>query len=298
VLDWTPNTNHSGLYVAKAKGYYGAAGLDVTIIEPGNDGGLPQLAAGNAQFAVSVSEDLLPARAQGARVVSVAAILAHNTSSLIVPADRGITRPAQLAGHTYGGFGGQLETALLGRLVSCDGGNPAKVKVVEIGNTDYKVGLDRRDFDAVWVFDGWDVLRLERLDGMKLVEFPFYGATDATKGCIPDWYTPIIATTEDLIAKQPDLVRRFVQATAKGYEDARTDPGGAAATLLAAAPELDRRLVEASAAYLSTRYADPGQPWGRQDPAIWAGFTAFLETAKILTAPLDSSAAFTNQFLP
>ena len=96
ILDWTPNTNHSGIYLAKAKGFYKDAGLDVTIIEPGADGGLPQLEAGNAQFAITASESLLPARAQGAKVVSVAAILQHNTSSLIVPEDRGITSPKVL----------------------------------------------------------------------------------------------------------------------------------------------------------------------------------------------------------
>ncbi|MEP6659033.1 MAG: ABC transporter substrate-binding protein [Acidimicrobiales bacterium] len=298
VLDWTPNTNHSGIYLAQAKGYYRDAGLDVSIIEPGNGGGLPQLAAGNAQFAVSVAEELLPARAQGARVVSVAAILQHNTSSLIVPASRNIARPRDLAGKTYGGFGGDLEKALVDAMVTCDGGDPGGVKYVEIGNTDYKIGLDRRDFDAVWVFDGWDVIRLEQLDGMKLVTFPFHDPGQAGRDCIPDWYTPLIATTDDLIARQPDLVARFVQATARGYELARSDPQTAVAALLAAAPELDKALVNKSAQYLATKYADTGQPWGRQDAAVWATFEQFLVAHKILSTPVDTTKVFTNQFLP
>ena len=298
VLDWTPNTNHSGIYLAQAKGYYRDAGLDVSIIEPGNDAGLPQLAAGNAQFAVSVAEELLPARAQGAKVVSVAAILKHNTSSLIVPASRNITRPRDLAGKTYGGFGGDLEKALVDAMVTCDGGDPSGVKYVEIGNTDYKIGLDRGDFDAVWVFDGWDVIRLEQLDGMKLVTFPFHDPGQAGRDCIPDWYTPLIATTDDVIARQPDLVARFVQATARGYELARSDPQTAAAVLLAAAPELDKALVDKSAQYLANKYADTGQPWGRQDATVWATFEQFLVAHKILSAPVDTTKIFTNQFLP
>ena len=83
ILDWTPNTNHSGLYLAQARGYFADAGLDVTIVEPGDTSGLQLLAAGKADFAYSVAEGLVPAREQGAEVVSVAAVIQHNTSSLI-----------------------------------------------------------------------------------------------------------------------------------------------------------------------------------------------------------------------
>ena len=298
VLDWTPNTNHSGFYLAKENGFYKDNGLDVTIIEPGADGGLAQLAAGNAQFVVSVAESLLPARAAGAKVVSVASIIQHNTSSLIVPKDRGITRPKDLEGKTYGGFGGPLEKALIDKLVTCDGGDPTKVKYVEIGNVDYKVGLERKDYDAVWVFDGWDTIRLSEIDGMPLVSMPFFTTTGATVGCIPDWYTPLLATSESMIADKPDVVRSFVIASAKGFELARTDAPAAAAALLKGAPELDKVLVDKSAAYLATRYADSGAKWGVQDAVVWSAFSKFLSDNKILESPVDTSNVFTNDFLP
>jgi ABC-type nitrate/sulfonate/bicarbonate transport system substrate-binding protein len=298
VLDWTPNTNHSGFYLAKENGFFKDNGLNVTIIEPGADGGLAQLAAGNAQFAVSVAESLLPARAAGAKVVSVASIIQHNTSSLIVPKVRGIARPKDLEGKTYGGFGGPLEKALIDKLVTCDGGDPTKVKYVEIGNVDYKVGLERKDYDAVWVFDGWDSIRLSEIDGMPLVSMPFFSTSGSTAGCIPDWYTPLLATSESMIADKPDMVRSFVAATAKGFELARTDAPAAAAALLKGAPELDKLLVEKSTAYLATRYADAGVKWGVQDPAVWSSFSKFLSDSKILDSPVDTATVFTNEFLP
>jgi ABC-type nitrate/sulfonate/bicarbonate transport system substrate-binding protein len=298
VLDWTPNTNHSGFYLAEENGFYKDNGLDVTIIEPGADGGLAQLAAGNAQFVVSVAESLLPARAAGAKIVSVASIIQHNTSSLIVPKDRGIARPKDLEGKTYGGFGGPLEKALIDKLVACDGGDPTKVKYVEIGNVDYKVGLERNDYDAVWVFDGWDTIRLSEIDGMPLVSMPFFSTVGGTAGCIPDWYTPLLATSETMIAHKPDLVRSFVVATAKGFELARTDAPAAAAALLKGAPELDKVLVGKSTVYLATRYADAGAKWGAQDPAVWSAFSKFLSDAKILESPVDTATVFTNDFLP
>ncbi len=297
VLDWTPNTNHSGFYLAKERGYYRDAGLDVSIIEPGENGGLPQLASGNAQFAVSVAESLLPAREQGAQVVSVGAILAHNTSSLVIPADRGVHSAKDLEGKTYGGYGGELEKALLDTLVTCDGGDPSKVKDVEVGNVDYSVGFARGDYDAVWVFDGWDVIRLREVMGVEVTTIPFYGSVGKA-ACLPDWYTPLLATSQQLIDDDPELVRSFMAATAKGFEQARTDPAAAAAALLAGAPELDQKLVSLSSEYLASRYGDAGKPWGVQDAATWAGFADFLKQHKLLADDVDPAKAFTNDFLP
>jgi ABC-type nitrate/sulfonate/bicarbonate transport system substrate-binding protein len=293
MLDWTPNTNHSGLYVAEANGWYADAGLNVEIIQPGEQGGLPALASGDADFAISVQEQLTPARAQGAPVVSVAAIIASNTSSLVALADEGIARPRDLAGHRYGGFGGDLETELVQRLVECDGGDPGAVEFVEVGNVDYRLGLERDQFDFVWIFDGWDGIRL-RQAGLDVASLPFadYFA------CIPDWYTPLLATSEQLIDSDPDVAAAFVQATARGYEAAIDDPGAAADALLEAAPELDERLVRESAEYLAGRYRADDRPWGVQDEQVWRDFTDFLRQAGILQGDVVVEDAYTNDFLP
>ena len=293
VLDWTPNTNHSGIYLARERGYFADEGLDVTIIEPGENGADAQLMAGNAEFAVSVAENVLPARAAGAPVVSIAAILASNTSSLLAPADRGIERPRDLENHTYGGFGGPLETALVSKLIECDGGDPSTITFAEVGNVDYRVGFDRGDYDFVWIFDGWDGIRLDQ-EGLATTTIPFAEHLD----CIPDWYTPLLATTEQVIADKPDVVRSFLAATAHGYRDAIDDPGAAADALLKAAPELDADLVEASAEWLATRYAADPATWGRQDGDVWTRFAAFLDDAGMLDSRVDAADAFTDDYLP
>lgn len=292
VLDWTPNTNHAGVYLALESGWYREAGIDLKIIEPGNTGGLQALASGNAEFAVSVQEELTPAVAAGVPVVSIAAIIEHNTSSLMSLSDAGIGRPADLTGRRYGGWGGQLEQAIVDALVACDGGDPAAVEFVSVGDADYRVGLESGRYDSVWVFDGWDKIRFEQagLD-VSTIEFADQLA------CIPDWYTPLFATSAEMIEERPDLVERFVAVTARGYRTAIADPEEAADALMLAAPELDPRLVEASAAYLAGQYsADPAR-WGYQDPAVWEEFTEFLEAAGMLDGPVDVSAAFTNDFV-
>jgi ABC-type nitrate/sulfonate/bicarbonate transport system substrate-binding protein len=225
--------------------------------------------------------------------VSIAAIIEHNTSSLLALAESGISEPGDLAGHTYGGFGGQLETELVDRLVTCGGGDPGTVDHVEVGQTDYRVGLEQGDYDVIWVFDGWDKIRLEQ-DGVEVNTIPFIEHQE----CIPDWYTPLIATSESLIADDPELVSDFLEATADGYRLAIDDPGLAADHLLAAAPELDEALVRASAEYLAGRYASEPTSWGRQDRAVWVEFDQFLVDAGLIDDPVDVDAAFTNDLLP
>ena len=294
MLDWTPNTNHAGVYLAAANGWYDEVGLEVEIIEPAAGGIAQAVAAGRAQFGVSVQESVIPAREQGIPIVSIAAIIEHNTSSLIALGDEGIARPRDLAGKTYGGFGGALETALISTLVECDGGDPEAVTFVEVGNVDYLVGMRRDHYDFVWIFDAWDGVRYTEVLGEDMAFVRFIDYTH----CIPDWYTPVIVTSEDLIADDPDLVAAFMVATARGYRAAIGDPAAAAETLLASAPELDAELVRRSAAYLAQRYTSAPERWGRQEMAIWTRFEAFLREAGLTESAIDVAAAFTNRFLP
>jgi ABC-type nitrate/sulfonate/bicarbonate transport system substrate-binding protein len=294
VLDWTPNTNHSGVYLAKHNGLYDRVDLDVSIVEPDQAGGVAQLAAGNATFAFSYAEQVLPAREQGTPVVSIATVLTTNTSSLVSPANRGINRPRDLAGKIYGTFGGPIEEPLVKELVRCDGGDPAAVKFVDVGNADYNVGFRKRAYDVVWVFDGWDVIRLRDIARTAVTTISFRDHLD----CIPDWYTPVLVTTERTLADDSGLVRAFLAATAAGYQAAAADPPAAAAALIDAVPEADRDLVSSSARFLAPFYLDAAGNWGRQDPAVWRRFDAFLRRARILTAPSSISSAFTNDELP
>lgn len=293
VLDWTPNTNHSGIYLAAERGWYADAGLAVQIIEPGETSGLQLVAAGQAEVALSVAESLVPARAQDADVVSIATVIPENTSSLIALAASGISRPADLAGKRYGTYGSALETALIQQLVACDGGDPAAVELTPLASDDFRIGLTQDQFDVGWVFEGWDTIRLREVDGLEVVTLPFADYTD----CIPNWYTPLVASSGTLVESDPELLRDFLAATARGYQEAAADPEAAADALLAAAPALDEELVRLSAEYLAPHYLDGSGAWGVQQAETWAGFVDFLVSAE-LAEPTDPDELWTNDLLP
>lgn len=291
VLEWSPNTNHAGVYVAEAAGWYDEAGLDVEIIEPGDAGSLQLLGAGRADVAFTTQEELVPARLAGADVVAVAAVVEHNTSSLLTLESDGVSRPRDLEGKRYGGFGGPLEEALVRDLVECDGGDPDAVSFAEVGEADYRVGLTADRYDAVWIFDGWDGIRLTEIDGLATRSIPFLDHTD----CIPDWYTPMLAAGRD--ALDSEALGSFMAATARGYREAMADPEAAASALLAAAPELDADLVGASAVYLSTRYSEDPERWGLIDPGRFEAFASYLLEAGLIEEPIVAEEAYTNDLL-
>ncbi len=294
MLNWTPNNHHAGIYAALQNGWYREEGIDLRIVEPASAGADQVVGSGGADFGISQAESLLPARAAGVPVVSIATLLPHNDSSFFALASTGIRRPKDFEGKTYGGYGGPLERELLNTLVACDGGDPTKVKHVEVGNIDYLPGMEQKRFDFVWVFEGWDVLRAREIEHKDVTSVKF---TEWLQ-CVPDWYTPVMIASEKTLKERPDLVRKFLKATTRGYDLAVANADQASALLLKSAPELDRGLVAASARYHSAKYAERGKPWGTQEARVWTDFAAFLRKSGLLEKDISAEAAFTNEFLP
>lgn len=290
VLDWTPNTNHTGIYVAQEKGWFADRGIDLEIVQPPEDGAEALVASGAAQLGVSYQENVTQARGQDVPVVSVAAVVAHNTSGFASPVDRGIERPADYAGHVYGGWGSPIEGAILSALVEQDGGDPDAVTNVDIG-TSSVIQSFQRDIDLGWVFEGWDVPLAEE-QGLDLNVQLVRDYDEAL-----DWYTPVLISSEDTIAEDPELVQAFVDAATEGYEFAIENPDEAAQILLDAVPDLDEQQVRASQEYLAAEYQSDSPVWGYQRPEVWEGFSGWLEENGIIEPGFDYDAAYTNQFV-
>ncbi|NLX08371.1 MAG: ABC transporter substrate-binding protein [Chloroflexi bacterium] len=295
ILDWTPNTNHLGFYVAQALGYFEDANLRVTIQEPTDLLVETVVTSGAAQFGVSYQEFFTYARADDVPVVSLAAIIQHNTSGFVTLADQDpVSTPADMAGLRYGGFGQpDLEQAMLNQLLVCDGAEPGTIEYIDVGFADPIPLMQQDRVDLVWLYWGWSGIDAEQ----RGVELDRIMLTDYLE-CVPDYYTPILITSEQMIDEQPDVVAAFVQASARGFAYAIENPAEAAGMLIEAVPELNADLVRTSADWLAPQYQADAPRWGEQSLDIWEGYTEFLVENGILAEGIDEEAAFINEFLP
>ena len=157
VLDWTPNTNHTGLYVAQKLGYYKEAGLEVEILPSPEGGASALVAAGGADFGIDAQDTLAPAFVgdDALPVTAVAALIQHNTSGIISLADDGIQSPGNLEGKTYATWENPVEQAIIKSLVEADGGDYSKINLIPSTVSDVITALNT-NIDAVWIFYAWD----------------------------------------------------------------------------------------------------------------------------------------------
>ena len=291
VLDWSPNTNHTGLYVARDKGFFAEQGLDVEIIQPGEAGADQMVASGDVEFGVSYQEAVTLARTNGVPIVSIAAVIQHNTSGFASPADKNIKTPKDFEGKKYGGWGSPVEEAVIDSIMQEDGGDVSRVEFVNVGDTDFFTAV-KRDVDFFWIFYGWTGIEAE----LRGEELNMIYLTDYSEKL--DYYTPVLATSEKLIGEKPDLVKAFVAGAAAGYKFAIESPEEAADVLIAAEPDLNAELVKASQKWLSPKYQDDAPRWGEQKLEVWKNYAEWMAEHGVMEGEFDPEAAFTNEFLP
>ncbi len=293
VLDWVPNTNHTGLYAALDNGYYEDEGLDVNIIQPPEGGGPEAVEAGQAEFAVSYQEQITFARTaeNPLRIKAIAAIIQHNTSGFASPAGKNIKSPKDFEDKVYGGWGSPMEEAMLKGLMDKQGVDFSKLKMVDIGAADFFAATER-DVDFTWIFYGWDGVAAEQKD------FPINFIKLQDFDSQLDFYTPVLAAGEEFLENNPNIAVKFLKATAKGYKYAIDNPEKAADILLAHAPEIDRDIAVASQKYLADEYMKDTGRWGEMKEEMWKDFAGWMFENGLLERELDAKEAFTNEYLP
>ena len=293
MLDWVPNTNHTGIFAAAANGYFEEAGLAVEIIQPGEVYPEAAVASGSADFGISFQEYVTLARANDVPIVSIAAVLQHNTSGFATAAALNVTGPADFEGLRYGSFGTPFEVPTLEVLMKCAGADADRLEIRETGWADPLALISEDQIDMAWIFYGWQGLQAAQKGvDLNLVMLKDYF------DCVPDYYTPVVIVNEDTIANSPLVVKAFMAALSRGYDFAVENPDAAAAILLTAAPELDAELVSASQDWLTPYYRADAPRWGEQKLSVWQDYADWMAEHGIITAPIAAADAFTNRFLP
>ena len=318
-LDWTPNGNPLGFYVAKAKGLYERAGLDVRLISPHDaayagsyvdpeDGDAGQgdpkrseatpapyvtpcskVAEGSAHFGINSPEGVVGWNVSDGkpRLKAVAALLHdRNTSAIVTLRSSGIDTPAKLDGKTYASYAARFEGRIVQKMIQADGGAgdfaEATPPMLGIWNT-----LLAGNADATWVFRQWEGCEAE-LRGVDLNVFPVcdYG--------MPYAYAPCLCAHPEWLEREPLTARKFLEATAAGYAAASADPSSAAEILVRLAKEendgfeVDPALAQRSAAYLKDKFIGPSARWGEMDADVWREYVEWLWRAGLLTTGAQS----------
>ncbi|SDB98668.1 Tat (twin-arginine translocation) pathway signal sequence [Parafannyhessea umbonata] len=292
-LDYTPNTNHTGIYVAQAKGYFKDEGLTVKVVQPADGTAEAMIGSGQAQMGVSYQDYIANALSSKNPVAieAVAAIIQHNTSGIMSRKADGITSAKKMEGHTYATWSMPVEQATIKQVMESDGGDFSKLKMVPYEVDDEVAGLKANMFDCVWVYEGWAVQNAK----VQHYDVNYFSFVSMDK--VFDFYTPVIAANDDFAKKYPDVVKAFVRAAKRGYEYAIKHPKAAGDILLDAAPELSADLVQASAKYLADQYQADAKSWGVIDKSRWDAYFKWLNDKNLVENKLDVNSGWTMDYL-
>ena len=293
VLDWTPNTNHTGLYVALDKGYYKEQGLDVEIVQPSDGNATIIVATNKADFGVSYQEDVTYAKTSEdpLPIKAISTIIQHNTSGFASPSSKNIKTVKDFENKTYGGWGSESEKATLNAVMTNNGADFDTVKILDVGEDDFFTAT-KREIDIFNVFEGWTGVEAK----LRGEEINFIATKDLDKRL--DYYTPLLITNDKIINANPELAKKFLAATSKGYEDCVNNPEESAKILLKYAPEINEELAIESQKFLADKYIDDAPRWGEMKDSVWNNYTDFMMEYKLINKDMKVSDAYTNEFLP
>jgi putative hydroxymethylpyrimidine transport system substrate-binding protein len=295
VLDFFPNADHAALYSAIAGGEFRAVGLDVRPEAPADPSEpLKLLAAGKADMAISYEPELLLARDQGLRLVSIGALVQRPLTSIIAIRGAHVAKVADLAGKTVGTAGIAYQSAELETALQTAGVSPSKVREVNVGFNLVPAMLSGKVAATLGGFWNYEAIQLQRLHKQP-VTIP------VDRAGVPPYDELVLVVRADEARTRGQDLRAFLQALTRGERAVRANPAAAATLVVKANPSLDPKLQLASIEQTlpAAVPAAPGKPYGWQEPSSWASFGSWMFAHKLLVHdPNAGLPPLTNEFLP
>jgi len=262
-LDWTPNANHIGFFVAQVKKFYKANGLDIEIISPKTDNytitPAKKVEQGQVDFALCPTESLISyqTKAKPFALVGVSSIFQDDLSAVCVLKSSGIHSPKALDGKTYASYNARYEDGIVKAMIKNDGGE-GKLKI----SYPDKLGIWNRiaggNADSTWIFLNWEALQAEA-EGIELINFKLedYG--------VPYSYSPVIVGDRRKLNHNHDAVNTFLKATKQGYFYAKENSEEAAEILSQHIPRYDQNIDLVKAIHVSAKALGPKNSWGKME---------------------------------
>lgn len=290
-----PWPNSAGFYLARERGWYREAGLDVRLQlpDPYHGDSLQHLLSGDADFGIFPSNRLLVRRALGQPLRGIAAINHRGLESIQTLADFGIRRPRDLAGRRLALNPTPRGLAMVRHLVAADGGDPDAVILVDSGTRELRpeqlaAGMADANFGSYWA---WEALMDSPVAPGRRVVWPVdeIGA--------PAYHSYLLGAHERLLDERPDQVRAFVAATARGFLAAAAEPLAALAAYEQATPYFPRELLTLSLQRIAPTWLHEGR-WGHQRSELVEPYAHWLHAHGVLDDPEVGRHAVTNDYLP
>jgi putative hydroxymethylpyrimidine transport system substrate-binding protein len=291
MLDYFPNADHAPIYEALARGDFKAAGLDVKIRQPADPSApIKQVAAGRVDLAISYEPEVLRARSNGLRVIAAGALVHGPLTSIISLPRAHVAAAKDLEGKTVGTAGIDYQTAYLDSIEATQNIPKSSVKVRNVGFNLIPALLSGK-VDAIlggfWNYEAIDLAQRKRKPRVIRIE----------QVGVPTYDELVFVANADALDREGPLIRRFMQALARGAHQLARNPQQGVNALVSANRDLDRKLQAASVRVTLPRFAAPrGKPYGWLDPAAWKRFGAWM-VAHSLTK-VGAAGAFTNHYLP
>jgi putative hydroxymethylpyrimidine transport system substrate-binding protein len=295
MLDWFPNADHAPLYAAIAHGDFRAVGLDVEPIVPSETAEpLKLLAAGKVDMAISYEPQLLLARDEGLKLVSVGALVQRPLTSIIALPEAHVSSVAGLAGKTVGTAGIPYQAAELKTVLQSAGVSAAKVKEVNVGFNLVAAMLSGKVAATLGGYWNYEAIQLRLMHKHPLV-------IPVDEAGVPSYDELVLVVREGEARTRGQDLRAFLQALTRGEHEVRANPAAAAALLVNANPTLEAKLqLESIEQTLPAALpSSTSDPYGWQNPSAWAKFANWMYSHDLLQHnPNLGLPPFTNEFLP
>jgi putative hydroxymethylpyrimidine transport system substrate-binding protein len=283
LLDFTPNAVHSGLYMATARGYDEAEGVELEIRKPGaSTDALKLLQARRADMAILDIHDLGLARQEGRDIVGVMAFVQRPLAAVL--AQPGIRSPRDLEGERAGVSGLPSDEAVLRSVVAGDGGDPEQVRTTTIGFQAVKALLARRVAGATAFWNVEGVALRERRPGIREFRVDEFGA--------PRYPELLLCVTRETLEDDEPVVRATIRALQRGYGEVQRDPESAVATMAEAEPGLDRTALAAQLDAVAPAFTAGAPAFGALHPSTLREWARWDQEFGILDEELDTERAF------
>ncbi|OOR84633.1 ABC transporter substrate-binding protein [Moraxella canis] len=283
-LDWVPNTNHTGLYVALDQGYFKEAGFDAKIVQPSEDSTSTLVANKRADFGVYFQPNMVKRLNKGEPITAVAAITQHSSAGLLSLAELDAGTPQDLQGKRYSTWEDPVDDAVVEQVVG------APLNKIPGESTDATTALRMNQFDYIMAYYSWDGIHA----GIKGVDTNFFYLKDADP--VFDYYAPLLIANNDALKNNPEKYKKALAAIKQGYLYAAHHPDESADILVKHAPEINVELAKKSQAYISPQYLDEQGDWGRFDYDRWDRFFNWVYQ-KGLMDEFTPKAGVTNDYL-